>query len=103
MDGRTRRVKFRAARAASGGITQKRDRFGLKLKGDPWPLGGNVEYKVVQSEVTSLIWRDLEKASRELSRLVTEDMGAGWEPHGGVSSIATGTTVYMLQAMIKRR
>jgi hypothetical protein len=27
---------------------------------------------------------------------------AGWEPQGGIASIQAGTTVYLIQAIVKR-
>ena len=60
------------------------------------------EYKVMAKEVTSVIWRDVEKAAQELSAEVTHMASGGWEPQGGIASIEAGTTVYLLQAIIKR-
>ena len=61
------------------------------------------EYKVVAKEVTSIIWRDVEKASVELGKEVSAELAAGWEPQGGIASIEAGTSLYLIQALIKRR
>jgi hypothetical protein len=61
------------------------------------------EYKVVVKEVTSVIWRDVEKASQELARDVNTDLASGWEPQGGIASIQAGTGVYLIQALQRRR
>lgn len=53
-------------------------------------------------EVTSVIWRDVEKAGQELGAEVTRMVSDGWEPQGGIASIEAGTTVYLLQAVFKR-
>jgi len=60
------------------------------------------EYKVISKEVTSVIWRDVEKAGQELGAEVTRLASEGWEPQGGIASIEAGTTVYLLQAVFKR-
>ena len=60
------------------------------------------EYKVMAKEVTSVIWRDVEKAAQELGAEVTRMGSDGWEPQGGIASIEAGTTVYLLQAIVKR-
>jgi hypothetical protein len=60
------------------------------------------EYKVMVKEVTSVIWRDVEKAGQELGSEVTRMVSEGWEPQGGIASIEAGTTVYLLQAIFKR-
>jgi hypothetical protein len=60
------------------------------------------EYKVMAKEVTSVIWRDVEKAAQELGTEVTHMVSSGWEPQGGIASIQAGTTVYLIQAIIKR-
>jgi hypothetical protein len=61
------------------------------------------DYKVVAKEVTSVIWRDVEKAAQELARDVTAELAAGWEPQGGIASIQAGTGVYLIQALSRRR
>ena len=61
------------------------------------------EYKVIAKEVTSVIWRDVEKAAQELSQSVSAELTAGWEPQGGISSIQAGTGVYLIQALARRR
>ena len=60
------------------------------------------EYKVVAKEVTSVVWRDVQKAALELSADVTQMMSAGWEPQGGMASVEAGAGVYLLQALVKR-
>jgi hypothetical protein len=61
------------------------------------------DYKVVAKEVTSVIWRDVEKEAQELARDVTAELSAGWEPQGGIASIQAGTGVYLIQALSRRR
>jgi hypothetical protein len=60
------------------------------------------EYKVIAKEVTSVIWRDVQKAAMELAREVNAELSAGWEPQGGIASIEAGTAVYLIQALFKR-
>ena len=60
------------------------------------------EYKVVAKEVTSVVWRDVQKAAQELSADVTQMMSSGWEPQGGMASVEAGAGVYLLQALVKR-
>jgi hypothetical protein len=60
------------------------------------------EYKVVAKEVTSVVWRDVQKAALELSADVTQMMSSGWEPQGGMASVEAGAGVYLLQAVVKR-
>ena len=59
------------------------------------------EYKVIAKEVTSVIWRDVEKAAQELGQQVTAELSAGWEPQGGIASIQAGTGVYLIQALVR--
>lgn len=61
------------------------------------------EYKVVVKEVTSVIWRDVDKAAQELARDVNTDLASGWEVQGGIASIQAGTGVYLIQALQRRR
>lgn len=61
------------------------------------------EYKVIAKEVTSVVWRDLQKAAQDLAREVSSELSSGWEPQGGIASVAAGTGVYLLQALVKRR
>ena len=63
----------------------------------------SAEYKVIAKEVTSVIWRDVDKASRELASDVNAELSSGWEPQGGIASIQAGTTVYLIQALARRR
>ena len=60
------------------------------------------EYKVMAKEVTSIVWRDVDKASQELSAEVNQMISGGWEPQGGIASIEAGSSVYLLQALLKR-
>lgn len=60
------------------------------------------EYKVMAKEVTSIVWRDVDKASQELSAEVNHMISGGWEPQGGIASIEAGSSVYLLQALVKR-
>jgi hypothetical protein len=61
------------------------------------------EYKVVAKEVTSIVWRDVQKAAQELASDVNAELSSGWEPQGGIASIQAGTGVYLIQALAKRR
>ena len=61
-----------------------------------------VEYKLVTKEVTSVIWRDVNKAAEELARDVNAALTEGWEPQGGVASIQAGTGVHLIQALSRR-
>ncbi len=60
------------------------------------------QYKVVAKEVTSIVWRDVEKAAQELAGLVNAELATGWEPQGGIASIQAGASVYLIQALSKR-
>ena len=40
--------------------------------------------------------------SEELGAEVTRMGSDGWDPQGGIASIEAGTTVYLLQAIVKR-
>jgi len=62
----------------------------------------SAEYKVIAKEVTSVVWRDVDKASRELASDVNAELGSGWEPQGGIASIQAGTSVYLIQALARR-
>jgi hypothetical protein len=44
-----------------------------------------IEHKVILKEVTSVVWRDVQKAAL-LAREVSAELAAGWEPQGGVAS-----------------
>ena len=61
------------------------------------------EYKVIAKEVTSIVWRDVEKAGLELASDVNAELKSGWEPQGGIASIQAGTGVYLIQALYKRK
>ena len=61
------------------------------------------EYKVMAKEVTSIVWRDVQKAAHDLAGELNAELKSGWEPQGGIASIQAGTSVYLLQALIKRR
>lgn len=61
------------------------------------------EYKVVAKEVTSVIWRDVEKAAKDLANDINMELSGGWEPQGGIASIQAGTGVYLIQALYRRR
>jgi hypothetical protein len=61
------------------------------------------EYKVMAKEVTSIVWRDVQKAAHDLAGELNVELKSGWEPQGGIASIQAGTSVYLLQALIKRR
>ena len=62
----------------------------------------SAEYKVIAKEVTSVFWRDVDKASQELASDVNVELSTGWEPQGGIASIQAGTTVYLIQALARR-
>ena len=57
------------------------------------------EYKLLAKEVSSIVWRDVQKAALELAQEVNEELSAGWVSQGGVASIQAGTGVYLLQAL----
>ena len=40
------------------------------------------EYKVIAKEVTSVVWRDVQKAAQELAIEVNAELSAGREPQG---------------------
>jgi hypothetical protein len=61
------------------------------------------EYKVVAKEVTSVVWRDVQKAAQELATEVNVELSAGREAQGGIASIEAGTGVFLIQALLKRR
>jgi hypothetical protein len=61
------------------------------------------EYKVLAKEVTTIVWRDVQKAAVELASEVNAEIRAGWEPQGGIASVQAGAGVYLLQALSKRR
>ena len=61
------------------------------------------EYKVIAKEVTSIVWRDVQKAVQELAIEVNAELSAGWEAQGGIASIEAGTGVYLIQALFRRR
>jgi len=60
------------------------------------------EYKALVKEVTSVVWRDVQKAAEELTTEVNAHLSSGWEPQGGIASIEAGTSCYLLQATVKR-
>jgi hypothetical protein len=62
-----------------------------------------LEYKLVTKEVTSIVWRDVQKAAQDLAREVSSELPNGWEPQGGIASVQAGTGVFLLQALTKRR
>jgi hypothetical protein len=62
-----------------------------------------VDYKVITKEVTSVVWRDVDKAAKELASDVNAELSSGWEPQGGIASIQAGTGVYLIQALSRRR
>jgi hypothetical protein len=60
------------------------------------------EYKIIAKEVTTIVWRDVQKAAQDLANDVNAALSSGWEPQGGVASIEAGTSVYLIQALSKR-
>lgn len=61
------------------------------------------EYRILAKEVTSIVWRDVQKAAQELAGEVNAELASGWEPQGGIASIQAGTGVYLIQALSRRR
>jgi hypothetical protein len=61
------------------------------------------EYKVIAREVTTVVWRDVQKATQELAVDVNAELAAGWDPQGGIASVQAGTGVYLIQALSRRR
>jgi hypothetical protein len=61
------------------------------------------DYKVIAKEVTSVVWRDVDKAARELADDVNVELSSGWEPQGGIASIQAGTGVYLIQALVRAK
>ena len=61
------------------------------------------DYKVIVKEVTSVVWRDVDKAAQDLATDVNAELSTGWQPQGGVASIQAGTGVYLIQAMARHR
>lgn len=61
------------------------------------------EYKIVAKEVTSMVWRDVQKAAQDLTLEVNAELSSGWEPQGGVASIQAGTSVHLIQALARSR
>ena len=61
------------------------------------------DYKVIAKEVTSVVWRDVDKAAQELASDVNAELSSGWEPQGGIASVQAGTGVYLIQALLRRR
>jgi hypothetical protein len=61
------------------------------------------EYKVIAQEVTSVVWRDVDKAAQELAAAVNAELESGWDVQGGIASIQAGTGVYLIQALTKGR
>jgi hypothetical protein len=62
-----------------------------------------LEYKIIARKVDNAFVRNVDKAAKDLSRQVTEQLGAGWEPLGNVTLGNAGTAPYLLQALVKRR
>jgi hypothetical protein len=61
------------------------------------------DYKIIAKEITSIVWRDVNKAAHDLAADVNAELANGWEPQGGIASIQAGTGVYLIQAISKRR
>jgi hypothetical protein len=61
-----------------------------------------MEYKILVKKIDNAFVRNVDKASKELSRQVGEHLSAGWELAGGVSTGVAGTTPYLFQAVVKR-
>jgi hypothetical protein len=62
-----------------------------------------MEYKIIVRKVDNAFVRNVDKAAKELSRQVTEQLGSGWEPVGNVTLGVAGTAPYLLQALVKRK
>ena len=58
---------------------------------------------MIAKEVTTIVWRDVHKAALELTSDVNAELTFGWEPQGGIASIQAGTSVYLIQALARRR
>ena len=43
------------------------------------------------------------EAAQELTSDVNAELSSGWEPQGGIASIQAGTSVYLIQALARRR
>jgi hypothetical protein len=61
------------------------------------------EYKVIVKEVPSVMWRDVQKAAQQLADEVNSELSSGWQPQGGIASIEAGTSVCLIQALVKGR
>ena len=61
------------------------------------------EYRVIVKEVTTIVWRDVQKAATQLADEVNAELASGWEPQGGIASVQAGSSVCLIQALVKRR
>ena len=59
------------------------------------------EYKVVVKSVSTLVWRDVQKAAEELAEDVNAEVSSGWQLQGGIASVQAGASVYLLQALTR--
>ena len=50
------------------------------------------EHRVIVKEVTSVVWRDVQKAAKQLADEVNAELSSGWESQGGMASVQAGTT-----------
>ena len=60
------------------------------------------EYKVIVKKISNLVWRDVGKAAQGLTEEVSSHISSGWEPQGGIASVMTGSSVYLIQAVVRR-
>jgi hypothetical protein len=59
------------------------------------------DYRVVSQNISSIIFRDVDKAATELADEVRQLMAAGWQPQGGLATVQAGGGIYLLQAMVR--
>jgi hypothetical protein len=59
------------------------------------------EYKVIVKSVSTLVWRDVQKAAEELAEDVNAEVTSGWQLQGGIASVQAGASVYLLQALAR--
>lgn len=59
------------------------------------------EYKVVTQDTGSIMSRNVVQAAIDLADQVQQLQRDGWTPLGGVASIEAGTSIYLLQAMVR--
>jgi hypothetical protein len=60
------------------------------------------DYKVIVKEISSIVWRDVRKAADELGQEVTSELKSGWQPQGGIASVQAGSSVFLIQALVRK-